>query len=338
MERKVLEISWVGLWRVLFFVALAALMYFSLHILLGLFLAIVISAGLEFLVNFLENRGIPRTLGVILVFLVTTLGIIVAIYTILPLLLIDLNTVFLTLNKLAQNSWWGEFIDFQPAQSVNELWGQLSRQLFAVGGSPLTALTNLLGGAALTLSILISAFYLSLVRDGIERFIRAVFPQESEETALRVYANSRRRIGFWFRSQILLSLVMGGLVLVALLILGVKHAVLLAILTAIFELVPYIGPIIAGSAAVLSALAASPALALTVLIVFLILHQVESHILIPLLIGRNVGLHPVIVIMALLIGLEVGGFLGILVSVPATVVIQEILEGWSGRRSRESAA
>jgi predicted PurR-regulated permease PerM len=78
-------------------------------------------------------------------------------------------------------------------------------------------------------------------------------------------------------------------------------------------------------------------LALWTLIVFLFLHQLESHALVPLLTGRSVGLHPVIVIIALLIGAEAGGLLGIIIAVPAAAVIQEILEDWTSGKKRSYA-
>jgi predicted PurR-regulated permease PerM len=331
MERRYHEISWSTLWRVLFFLALAALMFKSLVILEGLFLAIVISSGLEFLVNYMERKGLPRTIGVISIFLLSAIGIIVLVYAVIPLLIIDVNSALLQINKLAANSWWGKFINLRSTQSVNQIINQFSSNLFSGDASPLGAVSSIFGSLALAISVFISAFYLSLTRDGVERFIRAVFTKEYESRALQIYERSRRRIGFWFRSQLLLSLIMAVLVSVALLTLGVHQALLIGLLAGIFELVPFIGPVIAGAAAVISALLTSPTLALWTLIIFLILHQIESHLLVPLLVGRNVGLHPVIVIIALLIGLEVGGFLGILISVPASVVIQEIIEGWPVR-------
>ncbi len=329
---KALAVSWVSLWRILFFVSLAAITYFSLRILLGLFLALVISSGLEFMVNFLERRGVPRTLGVVIIFVLSALLIIVTVYTVIPLIIIDLNSALLTLDKTASQSWWGTFLSFKTTQSVSEIINSLMSDFFAQGTSPLSAVSNVLGGVALTVSILVSSFYLSLSRDGVERFIRAVLPADYEDSALKIYERSGKKIGNWFRSQILLSLTMGVLVLIALLILGVKYAALLALLAAVFELVPFIGPILAGSAATIIALTASPTLALYTLIIFVVLHQIESHLLIPIIVGRSVGLHPVLVIIALLIGFETAGFLGILIAVPAAVILQEVVENWSSKK------
>jgi predicted PurR-regulated permease PerM len=175
-----------------------------------------------------------------------------------------------------------------------------------------------------------------LSRGGVERFLLAVMPADLESAAIRIYERSVKKIGAWFRSQLLLSIIVGGLVLVTLLLLDVRYAFLIAVLTAVFELMPFIGPIISGSVAILAALTTSPELALYVLIAFVVIHQIENHVLVPLLVGRGVGLHPVIVIIALLIGAEIGGLLGVIISVPAAVVFQEIVEDRSEEKQKRS--
>jgi len=338
MERKSLEISWASLWRVFIFAIFVVVMFMGRRILLALFLAIVISSGLEAAVNFLERRGLPRTLGVILIFLLGVLAAIITIYAIVPLVIVDANTIVQSINKLSESWGLAPFINFKTTQSFSAFINNISSQFFSGDATPIGAFSNVVGGVVLAISVLITSFYLSLSHDGVERFIRAVFPADYEETALRIYARSRRRIGMWFRSQILLSALVAIIVVITLIVLKVRYAFFLGIIAGIFELVPFVGPILAGSAATLSALTTSPALALYTLIAFVIIHQLENHVLVPVLIGRTVGMHPVIVIIALLIGLEVGGLLGILISVPVAVVFQEIIEDWGSRKKPREVA
>jgi predicted PurR-regulated permease PerM len=332
MEKRIYEISWMSLWRVLFFVAFVSVLYLGLRVLLGLFLAVVISSGLEFLVNFFERRKVPRSLTVILIFLLAALLVILVVYALIPRILVEVATAFSSIAQVTSPTGWGSLITIRASESLNSVITQISSRFFAGTSSPFGAFGEIIGDFALAASVIVSAFYLSLSRDGVERFICAVMPFDYQENVLRLYGRSIKRIGRWFRTQILLSIIMGILVLIALLVLGVKYAFLIAILTALLEIVPYVGPIIAGSVAVLAGLITSPAVALSTFIVFLVIHQIENHLLVPLLIGRNIGLHPVIVIVALLIGIEVGGFLGVLIAVPAAVVVQEIAEGWAAGR------
>lgn len=338
MEKMIVEISWSSLWRIVFFIALVALFFLGREVLLGLFLALVISSGLDFLVKFLEERGIPRTLGVILVFLIGALVLIFIAYRVIPMVIIDLNSILSSVSGTSAGKWFGTFADLQDSGSFEIFLGRLSDQLFSGNVSPLSTLSGLFGGLGLAVSVLVSSFYLSLSHDGVDRFIRAVMPQAHEDAMLRIYHRSRRKMGSWFRMQIVLSLMMGISTWGALSILGVKHAFLLGILAGLFELVPFVGPILSGAVAVMTAFSTSAALALYTLLVFLILHQIEANLLVPLLSKRAVDLHPVIVIAALLIGLEVGGLLGAIASVPAAAVFQEVLEEWSKTRRGKTAA
>jgi predicted PurR-regulated permease PerM len=131
---------------------------------------------------------------------------------------------------------------------------------------------------------------------------------------------------------------MGCIVWAGLSIMHVPYAFLVAFIAALFELVPFVGPIISGAFGTVSALTISTTLAFYTLIFFLVAQQIESHILVPLLSRRSVGLHPVIVIVALLMGAELGGFLGIVIAVPAAAVFQEVIQEWSTKRRALSEA
>ena len=339
MERKVLDISWEGLWRIFFFVGLVAIMFSGRHILLGLFFAIVISSGLERVVDFLENRGLPRTLGVVLIFLCAILFFIVVVYTVIPFIIASLNTIFTNLSRTGPDAWWAPLVRPSTTQSLAAFINRLSSQFLSGNGTAIGTISDAIGGIGLAIAIAVSSFYLSISRDGVERFIRIVFPADYEAMALRVYERSRRKIGSWFRMQVILSIIMGVLTWLTLLLLGVKHALLLGLLAGLFEVAPFVGPILSGAAATLVAMTTSPILGFYTLIAFLALHQLESHVLVPILTNRTVGLHPVIVIIALLMGAQIGGFLGLLIGVPAAAVFQEIIEDWSGRkRPRETTS
>lgn len=332
MEARNFEISWLSLWRILFFGAFVVVLFQGRQILLGLFLAIIISSGLEVLVDFLERHGVARTLGVILIFLFGLVLVIVLVYAVLPLAVVELNTIFSGLNNSSANNLLKSLVNIKTSQSMGALLGKLSAQFFSGGVSPLDFFSQTLGSFGLAVAVLVSSFYLTLSRDGVERFIKTVFPPDYEKQALKIYERSRKKIGFWFQTQLLLSLVMVVLVWSSLFVLGVKHAFLVGLLAGIFELMPFVGPILSGAVAVTMALSTSASLALYTLLVFLALHQFESHVLVPILMRRTVGLHPVIVIISLLIGAEVGGFLGLLIAVPAAAVFQEVIDEWSTRK------
>lgn len=334
--RQSFEISWETLWRVLFFVVLVAVLYLGRQIILGMFLAIVISSGLEVFINFFERRGVPRTLGVIFIFVLAALLFAVLIYLIIPFVIADLSLVLNNFGESPLGIWLSPVLEFKASQSISDWAGNVSGKLLAGGFPKFGSIAEVLGGAGLGIAVVAIAFYLSLSRNGVERFLRAVIPEENEDVVLRVYARSVEKISYWFRAQILLSFMVGTLVWLALFLLGVRHSLLLGILAGVFEIVPFVGPILAGATALLFAFVSSQALAFYTLMVFLAIQQFESHVLVPLVTKRAVGLHPVVVIIALLIGAKAGGLLGILASVPAAAVFQEILEDHSLRKIKKT--
>jgi len=333
MNKTSIEISWTSLWRILFFVLFVAIFYLGRQVILGLFLAVIISSGVEGMVDGLERVGLPRSIGVILIFLVAVLGAIALAYSIVPFAIVELNTIFAGIGKTASTTGsLGLLLSLRTSQSAASIVGKLSSQLFSGNGSPLDFFSNTLGGFGLAISVVFSSFYLSLSHDGVERFLKVITPPDYEPAVMRVYSRSRKKIGYWFRAQIILSVIMGFLVGGGLALLGVPYAFLIGCLAAVFELVPFIGPIMSGAIGVVAALAISPALAIYTLIFFLAAQQLESNILVPIFSKHAVDLHPVIVIVALLIGAEVGGFLGIVIAVPAAAVFQEMIQDWSSRK------
>lgn len=325
------EVSWGSLWRVLVFVALVAVLYQGRQIILGLFLAIIISSGLEGVVTFLERRRVPRSVGVILIFLagVSLIGFIV--FSFAPIVVAELQGIFSPTNTAAGGSA-GTFFGVNLSQSISVIISHLSSSFFMGSASPLDFFSNAIGGVGLAVAVILCSFYLCLSRDGVERFLKVVIPPAYEDTALSIYERSRVLISSWFRMQILLSFIFGFTVWAGLAFLHVKYAILIAFLAGIFELVPFVGPFLSGALAVIAALSTSTTLAISTLIFFVIAEQFEANILVPLLNQRIVGIHPVIVIVALLIGAEIGGVLGIIISVPAAGVFQEVIQEWSTKR------
>jgi len=318
--------------------ALVAVLYEGRQIVLGLFLAIIISSGLEGVVDFLEIRlNIPRSVSVISIFLLALIIFIVVVYTVVPFLLVEINTVFSGVNKGSLGGW-GILLNLQASPSMSSLVGNLSAHVIASNSSPLDLFSRALGSFGLAAAVLVSSFYLSLNHKGVENFLKIVVPPDYEETTMRIYNRSKQLIGAWFRMQVVLSVIMGFIVWGGLSLLGVKYAFLIAILAGLFELVPFLGPILSGAVAVVSALLTSTTLAFYTLIFFLIAQQIESHVLVPLLSRRSVGLHPVIVIVALLIGAEIGGVIGIIIAVPVAAIVQEVVQDWSSKRRAKAMA
>jgi predicted PurR-regulated permease PerM len=134
------------------------------------------------------------------------------------------------------------------------------------------------------------------------------------------------------RGQLLLGLIVGTMSAVVYLALGVPYAVFLGVLAGVLELVPIIGPIIAGAVAAVVSLTEPPPLVLWVIVAALVIQQIENNLLVPRIQGAAVGLHPLVTLLAVLIGVELAGPAGAIFAVPVTAL------AWSLWRARSRAA
>ncbi len=317
-------------------VFVAAVLFLVRDVLVAIFLALVVSSGLAPMVDWLERTGIPRMLGVVLVYLMIMLILGLFVYAILPVAVVEFGGLFQNVASLT-----GQIFTFTSTEDflkvINDNFNQISQGAALGGVSLAAAASNLFGGLALAISVAIISFYLTLSRDGVEWFLRAILPEANEERFMQIFRRSKKRIGYWLQSQLVLSLVMGVMVFVGLWFLGVSHAFILGMSAAIFELIPYVGPVFAGSMAVLVAFSGSFKLAVYTVILFVIIQQVESNVIIPAVFHRAIGLHPVVVLASLMVGYTLLGLVGIILSVPTAVILQEFLNDWVSEKDSRRA-
>jgi len=121
---------------------------------------------------------------------------------------------------------------------------------------------------------------------------------------------------------------------VVLLLLGVKFALVLALIAGILELIPFVGPIISAVPAIIIAFSQSPLLAVLVVILYFVVQQLENNILVPKIMQKAVGLNPIITIVVILIGAKLSGIMGAILAVPVATVVSMLLSDWQESRNR----
>jgi predicted PurR-regulated permease PerM len=192
-------------------------------------------------------------------------------------------------------------------------------------GDTIGTATAVFGGLLSFIMILVFSFYFAIQERGIEDFLRVVTPKEHEPYVLGLWDRSKKKIGLWLQGQLLLGVIVGVLVFLLLSILGVKHALVLAVVAAVFELIPVFGPTLAAAPAVMVAFVdGGVTLGLLVIGAYVIIQQFENHLIYPLVVTKVVGVPPLLVILALIIGGKLAGFLGIVLSAPIAAILQEV--------------
>ena len=230
----------------------------------------------------------------------------------------------------------------QGGAAPGGLDGQLSKfqqSVSNISDSFIKLMSIIFGGVLSFILIAVLSFYLAVQENGVESFLRIVTPVKYEAYVVGLWRRSQQKIGYWMQGQLLLALLVGVLVYLGLMILGVKNALLFAIIAAVLEVIPVFGPIIASIPPIVAGFSQSGLTGgILVAGLFLIIQQFENHLLYPLVVRKIVGVPPIIVIIALIIGVKVAGFIGIILSVPMAAILMEFLNDYErekiGRASR----
>ncbi len=158
-----------------------------------------------------------------------------------------------------------------------------------------------------------------------ERLI-TMFAVDSRNRVRNVIEELSIVISGYIRGQVLISVVIGVIVFCGMYILKIDYPLVLGLLAACTETIPIIGPIVGSIPAIMLAYLVSPALAVKVIIFYIIVHQIENHIVVPNIMGHTIALHPVVVIISLLIGGQLLGIIGMMLAVPTAAILRVVIK------------
>jgi predicted PurR-regulated permease PerM len=311
---------------------LAPLSRVILLVMFGVIVAFLLAPLVERLERPLRRRGLAIGLGAATALVVVIGG--------LALLAVPLVRETRQLAEAAPNyaetlssdqpiSVFGLEISGEVRQRIGQELGARASEWSAVAAR--TAL-RVAGGVVDVVFVFVLGIYLLASGPAVRRWVVDLVPANRRADAVRVEAEARRVFGSYIRGQLLLGLIVGTLSTLAYLVLGVPYAVFLGVLAGILELVPIVGPIVAGAAAAVVALTQPFPLVLWVVAAAIAIQQIENNLLVPRISGPAVGLHPLAALLAVLVGVELAGLAGAIFAVPLTGL------GWSLWRARSSAA
>jgi predicted PurR-regulated permease PerM len=189
---------------------------------------------------------------------------------------------------------------------------------------------GVVGGVFRFLAILILTFYLLVEADQLRKYFIRLFPRPRRARVAAASRDITLKVSAWLAGQLFLGSVIGVTTALGLWLLGIPFFYVLALIAGIGELIPVIGPIISAIPALAVAVTVSWNKALFVLIFFVLQQQFENHVLVPKIMERQVGVSPVTVIVALLIGGSLLGILGVLLAVPTAAIIQVLFNEVTG--------
>jgi predicted PurR-regulated permease PerM len=322
-------------------VVLIATLWAAREALLLVYVSALLAMGVSPIVGSVE-RGtarsgrVPRWLAILLVYIVVVLAFALVVLLVIPPLVAQ-----------ATMMWQHAPDEFTRVQRFLIRYKLLSRPITlaeAVQNAPsgssanavgtvLLAVSSFAGGLFGLVTILILSYYFLLEARPMFDYVIRFVPVAQRTDVATAASDAVAKVSAWLRAQITLAGVMGTFAAIGLGYLGVPYFYVVALVAAVGETIPIVGPIIGGVTAVMIALTVSPRLALTVGVYFLILHQLEANILVPKIMERRVGVSPVAVMIALLVGGALWGIIGAILAIPTAAIISVIIEDFAYKPS-----
>lgn len=321
--------------RALLFI-FAAYLFFQLRdILLLILVSIVIASFVEAGVQMMKRYKIRRILSVPIIFTVVILIIFAIFFAFIPILFRELSGVISLLvgyipaaSNINSESIEGatNFVGtLTKESSLSDLLMGIKNTTAAFSQGATSVIGSTFGGLLNILLVIVMSFYLSIQEKGIESFLRILTPIKHEKYVIDIWERTQKKIGLWFKGQLLLGLIVGAITFVVLALMGVQYAFLIGIITGVAELIPF-GIIFAAVPAILFAVIGGGAfLGVKVLIFYVIMQQLENYVLSPVVAKRIIGIPPLVVLLAFLVGITLAGFWGAVVAMPVAVFVLEYL-------------
>jgi len=316
--RKV-EISHKTIFFTLATMGLLWFLFFIRDIVLQVFVSLLLVAVLNPVVNSLSKVKIPKSVSIFLSYILIFGVFGTAIGILLPPLIEQTTNLAINLPGYLYNSGLTKYANNDVLREVVSQLGTVPGQIIKAGFSLFANILNIL-------TVLIFTFYLLLVRDKFDGNLSNIFGKEKSENISLILKKLESRLGGWARGQLLLMLLVGILSYTGFVLLGIPFALPLALLAGIFEIVPYLGPIIAAIPAIILGFGISPFVGGATIGLAILIQQMENYIFVPKIMEKSTGVSPIITLLSLAIGARIAGIIGMVISIPIVIIIQTLLQ------------
>ena len=274
-------------------------------------------AALYPLVYFLRKRGVPNSLAVSLVYFAVLLFLALLIVPLIPFFGSQVQLLFNSFPKYLDSA--AKIFGFQI--DPDQFKSLIASDAQALSNNAFTFTTKIFGGFFSLFTIIVVSFYLLLDHDRIRNRIISFFAKSSQSKISSILSRIEEKLGTWLRGQMILSLFIGLIIWVSLTILGIDFALPLGLLAGLLEIAPTIGPVISAIPAVVVAFNISPTMAIIIIVLYTVVQFLESHILVPRIMQKAVGLHPIVIIISVIVGSHLLGVVGALLAVPFVSIL-----------------
>jgi predicted PurR-regulated permease PerM len=214
-------------------------------------------------------------------------------------------------------------------QSLQSNLGQTTAGVF-------NTVASVFGGFMSFVFMVVITFYMLLEENALKKFVKSITPSKYQPYLFQLLNRSQDRLRLWLRGQLILCIIIGFLAWLGLTIFGVKYSLVLGLWAGLTEFIPYLGPFLGAIPAVFIALTTGSFMkAILVVGWYIIIQQLENHLIVPKVMEKTVGLNPLVVIIIMLVGGKLAGMVGILLAVPLALVIKVFAEDFFALKESE---
>lgn len=284
-------------------------------ILLLLFVSLVLTLGLNPLVDQLGKKGLSRSLAVLLTYVVFVLGF-SAIFALAIAPMVSQTQRFLETLPAFTSS-----VNIPGLESLQmQVVDSIAKGISTASANVLKVSVGVFSNALAAVTILVMTFYFLVDFPQIRKRFVSLFGRRDQDNIKKAVLEAEEKIGSWLRGQVILMFSIGLASFVGLSLIGVDYALSLALIAGFLEIVPMVGPIVSVIPALIVAASISPLTTLLVALLYLFIQQLENNILVPKVMEKAVGFSPLLTLIAILIGGKLLGVMGALLAVPVTLL------------------
>jgi predicted PurR-regulated permease PerM len=339
-EEKILDISWGTVFKISLAAAIFYFAYLTRDILILFIFALIISILFNPAIDFLVKKRIPRIFAALAVYLF--------IFGIIGILIFLISPIFITDIKLFAERLPQFFDKFAPIlksfglkdralESFDNFSQAIQGWLLNASSGIFSAIVAIFGSIFSTITIFSLSIFLSLEERGIEKTISLIFPKKYEANLLNLWARCQSKVANWFGTRILACLFVGLMTFIVCKIFKIDYAISFGLLAGVTEIIPIIGPVVAGAIIALFALLDSLSKAIFISVILILIHEIEGNIVTPLLSKKLIGLPPVLVLVSLMFGGKLFGVMGAILAIPLFGILFEFIKEFLKKKRDEKA-
>lgn len=321
------------IFSVIFFILFLSLKISIIRELLNLlFISFIIAYVLKPIQKKIERIGIKKHITAVLLICILIMIMMAVFFMLIPSIFRESLNISNAINSI-QSFVDNFYLKLKPISRnktiyviMNNFYGKINSYLISLFAKIFDYVLNI-GKNIISIAVIpIISYYFLSDGDYIGNKLLNFFPIKSRNIIRKISKDVDKILGRYVVSQILLCIFIGFITFIILIIFHIDFPVILSILNAFFNIIPYFGPVFGAVPAIFMALIKSPQKALWVLLWLYILQQIEGNILSPKITGDSVSMHPLIVILLLIVGGEIAGFIGMILAIPIGVIIKVVYE------------